>query len=123
MTRLLLILAALMLGGCGGGAVAAPEGTPAVTLHISAEASVFDTDRLAVPAGVPFALRFANRDAVPHNVSIRGAAGTQVGEIFSGPAERTHIFEGLPAGTYTFLCDVHPEMNGTLEASAGGSRP
>ena len=123
MTRLLLVLTAAVLGACAGAAPPTPAESPATTLEITAEGSVFDRDHLAVPADTTFALRFINHDAVPHNVSIRGAPTPLVGEIFGGPAERTYVFAGLPAGSYTFLCDVHPEMRGTVEAGSGSSRP
>lgn len=76
--------------------------------------SVFDRSELTVIADAPFAIRFENLDVGPHNVSVRGGLTALVGEIFTGPAERTYYFASLPQGTYTFLCDVHPEMRGTL---------
>ena len=36
------------------------------------------------------------------------------GEIFPGPGERTYDVPALPAGAYTFVCTVHPNMTGTL---------
>lgn len=99
---------------CGGAPAASPAGTPAVTVEISALNSVFDRSELQVIAGAPFAVRFENLDTVPHNVSVRGGPAPLIGEIFTGPAERTYYFTALPAGSYPFLCDVHPEMKGTL---------
>lgn len=118
MTRILLLSVALLLVACAGPSTAAPEvplQTPELTLRIASERSVFDVDRLSVPADTAFALHYQNHDRVPHNVSIRGAAQPLVGEIFSGPGERTYYFPALPAGTYRFVCDVHPEMAGTVE--------
>lgn len=74
--------------------------------------SVFDRTEMAVIADAPFAIRYENLDVVPHNVAVRGGPVPLVGEIFTGPAERTYYFAGLPEGSYTFLCDVHPEMRG-----------
>jgi plastocyanin len=120
-----VVMAALVLVGCAGvPASSPPSQIPGVTLDVSAERSVFDHDRLNVPADTPFAVRFDNKDVVPHNVSIRGAGVAQVGEIFGGPAERTYLFSPLPAGTYTFICDLHPEMRGVFEVTLGsGARP
>lgn len=109
-----LALLALTVASCGGAPGATPAGTPAVTVEISATNSVFDRDELTVIADAPFAVRFLNHDIVPHNVSIRGGAAPLVGEIFTGPAERTHFFGALPHGSYIFLCDVHPDMKGTI---------
>jgi plastocyanin len=125
MRRLGLALLCLLAVGCAMGSAAAPALTPAeaetapedVTLYISSERSVFDRDRLTVPADTPFAIRYENLDRVPHNVAIRGGSTPLVGEIFSGPAERVYHFPPLAAGTYRFLCDVHPEMAGTFEVT------
>jgi plastocyanin len=54
---------------------------------------------------------------VPHNVSIVNGPAGSTGEIFGGPAERLYIFPALSSGTYTFHCDVHPDMTGTIEAA------
>ncbi len=110
----LLAILSLALASCGGAPAATPAGTPAVTVEISSLNSVFDRTELAVIADAPFAIRFENLDVVPHNVSVRGGPAPLVGEIFTGPAERSYYFASLPQGRYTFLCDVHPEMKGTL---------
>ncbi len=36
------------------------------------------------------------------------------GEIFNGAAEKTYLVNPLPAGTYTYVCTVHPNMTATL---------
>ena len=36
------------------------------------------------------------------------------GDIFNGPDKRTYSVPALPAGTYAFVCSVHPNMTGTL---------
>lgn len=38
-----------------------------------------------------------------------------MGEIFPGPATRDYDVPALEAGTYYFQCDIHPQMNGTVE--------
>ncbi|MGI8929288.1 MAG: cupredoxin domain-containing protein [Candidatus Limnocylindrales bacterium] len=105
-----LVILALTLAACGGSPTPTPAGTPAVTVEISATNNVFDRNELSVIADAPFAVRFQNNDVVPHNVAVRGGATPLVGEIFTGPAERTYFFPQLPQGSYTFVCDVHPEM-------------
>ena len=112
----LLRVAALALGllllGCTS--APAPVGTPAATLAIAATNSVFDKSVLEAPADAPFAIVFTNNDTVPHNVAVSGGPPGTKGEIFTGPATRTYVFPAMSAGTYSFLCDVHPEMAGTL---------
>ena len=69
------------------------------------------------PASQPFQIKFTNNDAgTPHNVAIKDGSGTEVfkGEIFPGVDTRTYSVPALPAGTYTFVCSVHPNMTGTL---------
>jgi mono/diheme cytochrome c family protein/plastocyanin len=101
------------------GASAAPSEAPGegAVLEISAQNIAFDKDALEAPADTAFQIRFANNDAgVPHNVEIRDEAGTSiwVGDIFNGVETRVYDVPALPAGTYTFICTVHPNMVGTL---------
>ena len=71
-------------------------------------------------ADQPFQIHFVNQDPLPHNVAIHAgsASGEQVfmGEIVTGPTEVTYDVPALPAGPYTFVCSVHPNMTGTLNA-------
>ena len=52
---------------------------------------------------------------MPHNIDIKDSAGTSVfkGEIFNGVAKKVYEVPALPAGSYTYVCDVHPSMKGT----------
>jgi plastocyanin len=95
--------------GGGGGEV----------LKIAAQNIAFDTTQEAVPANTPFKIEFTNNDAgVPHNVAIHDSSNTEIfkGEIFPGVATKTYDVQALPAGEYTFVCDVHPNMTGSLTA-------
>ncbi len=90
-----------------------------VTLDLSAQGIAYDTDALEAPADTPFKIQFANNDAgVPHNVSIHRDSPTGplawAGDIFSGVGTRTYDVPALAAGTYSFVCSVHPNMTGTL---------
>jgi plastocyanin len=53
-----------------------------------------------------------------HNVHIWDANGASVwiGQTFIGPGARTALVPTLTPGTYTFHCDIHPAMTGTLVA-------
>jgi plastocyanin len=117
-----LLAAGLLLLGCGGSAPAvSPGDLPAVLVQLAADDMAFDRSQLEVPADAPFAIEFDNREPVPHNVSIRGTSLSRATEILTGPATHTYVIGPLPAGTYRFVCDLHPEMGGTLEVSATGS--
>lgn len=107
----------------GPGVSAAPSasaGAPApagTTVSIIASGIAFTTTDVTAPADTAFVIKFENQDAgVPHNVAIQDASGTEVfkGEIFNGVDTREYQVPALPAGTYTFICTVHPTMTGTL---------
>lgn len=93
------------------------EAPAGAVLKIAALNIAFDTATLAAPADQAFQIEFANNDAgIPHNVEIKDAGGASVfmGEIFNGVETRTYDVPALPAGTYGFICTVHPNMTGTL---------
>ena len=92
----------------GGGGVVVKE----IALGIQ-----FVNKDLSAPADTPFQIEFDNQDAgTPHNIEIKDASGQTVfkGEIFNGVEVRTYDIPALPAGTYPFICTVHPNMIGTL---------
>jgi plastocyanin len=97
-------------GGSGGGT--------GDVIKISAQGIQFEQGEANAPAGKEFKIAFENKDAgVPHNVSIKDASGQLVfeGETFSGPATKTEdVKPALKAGSYQFVCTVHPNMVGTL---------
>lgn len=89
----------------------------APVLKISAKDLAFDGKALAVQAGQPFKIEFTNNDSAQHNVGIwKDDKELFRGEIFAGPGTRTYVVDALPAGEYTFICDVHPipSMTGIL---------
>lgn len=92
-----------------------PGGDGVVT--VTAEMINFLEKDLSAPADAPFVIRFDNRDAgVPHDVAIRDASGQEVfkGETFNGAEIRDYQVPALAAGTYQFVCTIHPNMVGTL---------
>jgi plastocyanin len=98
------------------GASGGPGGAP---IAVSAVNVQFEQTELQAPADTPFQIAFDNKDTgVPHNVAIHEGSptGPEIfqGEIFPGPETRTYDVPALPAGTYGFICTVHPNMTGTL---------
>ncbi len=97
-----------------------PSGAPAgPALAVSALNLAFQPTELQAPADTPFQIEFDNQDpSVPHNVAIHegSATGPEVfrGEVFPGPAKKIYDVPPLAAGTYGFICTVHPSMTGTL---------
>jgi len=100
-----------------------PATSPAAggqAVDITASGIAFTTPNVTAPAGTAFTIHFDNQDAgVPHNVQVKDASGASVfkGEIFNGVAAKDYQVDALQAGTYSFVCDVHPNMTGTLTAS------
>ena len=76
---------------------------------------------MTAPADAAFTLHFDNQDAcVPHDVDIKDAAGDERlrdADVFPGVATQDFTVGALAAGSYPFVCSVHPNMTGTLTAS------
>ncbi|HZL33592.1 MAG TPA: cupredoxin domain-containing protein [Verrucomicrobiae bacterium] len=113
--------AAPVASGAQGSSGAAPPAASAPTADVTIVASgvQYTTTTATAPAGKPFTIAFNNQDAgISHNVSIHAgsASGDQVflGKIVTGPIIEIYDVPALPAGTYAFVCSVHPNMTGTL---------
>ena len=88
----------------------------ATTIDLSANQLAFDLKTMQAPAGQRFVIHFTNKEAVQHNVSIYDSSGKALftGQIITSSSVDYQV-PALPAGTYTFQCDVHPQlMFGTL---------
>ena len=122
----LLVTASMVLAACGGGTAASPSddntagGTVSVVdgnVDLSADNLEFDANVIQATAGEAFTVTFANNEAVPHNVSVyteEGGEAIAQGDIINeGETDEVEI-EALEPGEYYFVCDLHPEMNGTI---------
>jgi hypothetical protein len=118
---ILLAVAACSGGGGGLGYASPPASLSPNSPTLNAVNVAFDHNQVAVPANSPFILVFDNQDTVGHNVSIYRDSAYQYqvfqGVIFSGPSTRWYPVPALAPGTYSFRCDVHPNMAGTIVAS------
>ena len=86
---------------------------------ISALGIKFEQSTVTAPASTPFQIEFDNKDAgTPHNIAIHlgdvNGAELFKGEVFAGVATRVYDVPALDAGSYAFVCTVHPTMTGTL---------
>ena len=103
-------------GEPGGSGAPPPASAGAAAATVTAKDIQFVTTSFTAPAGKPFGLAFDNEDnGVPHNIQIKDSTGASAfkGEIFNGVATKVYDVPALPAGSYTFVCDVHPTMTGT----------
>jgi plastocyanin len=127
MKRLILGLGfaalALATAACSGTSAAPATDAPAASapagaIVIVAKDLAFQPTEVAVTADTPTTIVLDNQEAAPHNIAITDASGASVfkGEIVSS-TQVTNAVPALPAGTYTFFCEVHPNMKGTLTAS------
>ena len=128
------VIQAIALGGLaaltvacssGGGSSAAPSSAPSASAAASADAGggvtvvakdiAFSPTAITLPADTATPVVFDNQEAAPHNIAIKDAAGTQVfkGDIVT-QQKVTYNVGPLAAGSYTFWCEVHPNMTGTV---------
>ncbi len=102
-------------GGTAAPAARADPNAPAIT----ANGLKFGQSGVVVPAGKAFQLTFTNQESAPHNVAIYSDASAATnlfrGEIISS-GSKVYDVPALPAGSYFFRCDVHPDMTGTMTA-------
>ena len=119
------------LNALTGGGGSNPSGAPAASVNpnapsvtVTAPAGAANTGfaekTLEAKADTAFTLVFDNQDnQAPHNVVINNPDGSPVAmgdtTFFTGPAKKQYAVPPLKAGTYAFLCQVHPAvMKGTL---------
>jgi plastocyanin len=115
-----LVALAAVVAACSGATAAPPTATASVdpnTPVVTAKDLKFVETQVTVKADSAFDLVLDNREAPPHNIQISDATGAKVftGEIVSN-SRVTYEVPALAAGTYTFICEVHPDMKGTLSA-------
>jgi plastocyanin len=124
MKRLTLILGlgalAAVLAACSGSSAstAAPAGSvDPNAIVVTAKDLKFNPTEVSAPADAAFEIVFDNQEGVPHNIKISDSTGAEVfkGEIVSNQ-KVTYSVPALAAGAYPFVCEVHPEMKGTITA-------
>jgi plastocyanin len=101
--------------GADGGSTAEVSGG---TVEVTAADMAFSVETITAPAGESFTVTFTNNEAVPHNFAVyteEGGEEIAVGNVINEGETDEITIEGLEAGEYFFVCDVHPtEMTGTL---------
>lgn len=97
----------------GGGTVSVTDGV----VELSAADLAFDASVIEAPAGEAFTISFTNNDSAPHNVSVYTEEGGDViveGDVIDPGASTEVQVEALDAGEYFFVCDIHPDMTGSV---------
>lgn len=123
-----LVALAAVVAACSGATAAPATGQPSAAPAsvdpnapaapvVTAKDMKFLETEVVVPAGEPFEIVFDNQEAPPHNIAISDATGAKVfaGEIVSNQ-KVTYQVPALAAGSYPFICEVHPDMKGTIVA-------
>ena len=108
----------LAIGACGGDGEGAPEAEVPEDADavIVSENLQFDPTEVEVPADEPVTIVDDNRDSVAHNIHLVDAPGEPKTELTPGP--RIQLLEvTLEPGDYEFVCDLHPNMRGTITAA------
>lgn len=117
----LAALAALVvaLSACGGSDDAGPTTTAGCKdasqgrVSLAAKDLRWDTDCLRAEPG-PLTIEVDNQDeGVNHNVHLPDAPGSPATELEPGPVTQ-ELDVTLAAGGYEYICDLHPNMVGTL---------
>ena len=100
-------------GDTAGGTVAVENGV----VEVTAENLEFNAEVIEAPAGEDFTIRLVNNDTAPHNISVYSEEGGEEiakGDTAEGGATVETVVPALEPGEYYFVCDIHPNMNGTL---------
>jgi plastocyanin len=107
--------------GAPGESPGAGPTVPPGTLVVVAFQVAFEQKELQAAPGQPFAVLLRNQDppGTPHDVDIRTADGAETIKdtpTTDGGQEQLYQYEALEAGTYQFICSIHPipAMTGTL---------
>ena len=105
-----------------GDGASSPTGAPCAVAEehevtIVAKDLAWSTDCIQAPEGVALTVVIDNRDAeINHNLHVTGLPGSPKTKLQGGPiTQRLDLGADLAAGEYAFVCDLHPNMTGTLE--------
>jgi plastocyanin len=113
------LAAALSLTGCGGGGggstTGGEEGPATITIGTDKGTELkFVPDTVEAPANTPVELVFKNESTVPHNFQFTQGITAPTVDILQAGDSATIEFTTPAAGDYTFVCPIHPGMEGTL---------
>jgi plastocyanin len=105
---LVLLVAAPACHRSGAGAASCPNPSSTIAVKLAD----FDFDPSCVVANRGTTLTLRDTGNAPHTYTV---AGTQVNVKLDPGATQTVTLKGLAPGTYTVICEFHPQMRGALQ--------
>ena len=102
------VMSLASLKGTQPGDMARPSGAGVVSI---AEFK-FGPEKLSATTGTP--ITWVNTDGSPHQVTITGAKPQRTAVMLKGQSAQLSFAE---AGTYNYMCGLHPTMKGTIEVN------
>ena len=107
-------------GASPAGASASPAGgaTPLTIGTRTGSELEFEPDEVSVPADLRVSVTFENRASLPHNLTFSAPINTATSPAVDPGASETIEFDAPAPGDYTFMCTIHPGMEGTLTVEA-----
>jgi plastocyanin len=112
--------AAASPGASPAGTSASPVGgaTPVTIGTRTGTELEFEVDEVSVPADVRVSVTFENRASLPHNLTFSAPISVATSPVVDPGASETIEFDAPAPGDYTFMCTIHPGMEGTLTVEA-----
>ena len=116
------VLALAGLAGCGGGGGDDPGASAGCRtaqdgrVEVVAKGVAWDTDCLEAPAGALTIVVDNRDDGVSHNLHLTDAPDGPKTDLEAGPVTQ-ELDVSLDVGAYEYVCDIHPNMVGTLTVS------
>ena len=101
------VISLASLKGTQAGEMAKPQAGPGV---VSIADFLFGPEKVTVAAGTP--ITWVNTDGSPHQVTITGPKAQRTAVLLKGQSTQLTFAE---AGTYAYICGLHPAMKGTIE--------
>ncbi len=111
-----ILFAALIAAGATANFVPEAAAAPS-TVNVTIKNFSFNPATISVVIGVNNTVTWTNADGVPHTVT--GYYGSFDSGILNPGDPFTHTF--LTAGIFSYLCNIHPYMKGTVIAKAPGA--
>jgi len=112
--RMLFVVLVTVLPYAAANAVLGDD-LPAAEIVFEATAPYYQPALAVVSAGIP--VRWSNSTASPHSIRHDGCLtddGPCVFQSIAVPPDNSFVIAPLPPGRYSYHCELHPVMRGTL---------